>query len=198
MNFPSLTDRCASPVTTDSPAQEDVPGRAGESVVSPPSRWRPGSRDSGARPFLRTRTPQSGSSACRRPAVDWRGGLRFLGCTYRPPRHHGQTGSFTGLGLAVSPKEVKRMSKNASGWRVHRLTGPRLGAARGWVGAVPGIDGLLRALPSLRAAPASCQDQLPRPGMDPGEIPAAQAFQGHETRQEPRPRLDAVAGLARR
>jgi len=62
----------------------------------------------------------------------------------------------------------------------------------------PGMDGLLWPVPPIRTAPAARQDQLPRPGMDPGQIPAAQAPQGHEARLEPdhRPDAGAAAPLA--
>lgn len=60
----------------------------------------------------------------------------FLGYAFRPRDTMGKNGRFTGSGLAVSPKAVKRMNQAVSGWRLHRRTDLTWEQLTGWIGPV--------------------------------------------------------------
>jgi RNA-directed DNA polymerase len=72
----------------------------------------------------------------------------FLGYTFRPRQSQGKNGRFTGFGLAVSPKAVKRMSEAVSGWQLHRHVTLTWKQLTDWITPViqgsPGVAGLLR------------------------------------------------------
>ena len=74
---------------------------------------------------------QPGTGRC--PSTSW--------ATPSGPATPGKNGRFTGFDLAVSPKAVKRMSETVTGWQLHLLTRPHLGAARRTGSARSSADG---------------------------------------------------------